>query len=260
MNNDGYQTMSEFVCPRQAMIRLHRIEDDGWFISTYVKEHNHEFSMLDAVKKKWNSHKMIEQPIRDTVKYLLENNVTLSKLHYLMGSLYGSKENIPFTRRSLRTICAQIAREQRNDDIRKTLDPFRKIRAEDPGFQFSVELDNKKDQIKALIWTNGKGRSDYNCFGDVVTFDTTYNTNLYKMPFGLFVGVNNYFQSTILGDVFIRDEKAESFKWVFSEFLTLWVVVLPQTILIGMLLACLLYVAVYSYKITMPCQAEHHKA
>lgn len=30
------------------MSRLHRTEDDGWFISTYVKEHNHEFSETDG--------------------------------------------------------------------------------------------------------------------------------------------------------------------------------------------------------------------
>jgi hypothetical protein len=43
-----------------------------------------------------------------------------------------------------------------------------------------------------------------------VTFDTTYITNLYDMPFGLFVGVNNHFQSIIFGGVMMRDEK-ESF-------------------------------------------------
>jgi hypothetical protein len=49
----------------------------------------------------------------------------------------------------------------------------------------------------------------YKYFGDVVTFDTTYRTNLYDMPFGLFVGVNNHFQSIILGGVVLRDEQTE---------------------------------------------------
>jgi hypothetical protein len=43
------------------------------------------------------------------------------------------------------------------------------------------------------------------------TFDTTYRTNLYDMPFDLFVGVNNHFQSIIFGGVMMRDEKKESF-------------------------------------------------
>lgn len=33
------------------------------------------------------------------------------------------------------------------------------MRADDPGFQFSVDLD-EKDRIKTLLWANGKSRSD----------------------------------------------------------------------------------------------------
>ncbi|XBJ09130.1 hypothetical protein VPH35_014264 [Triticum aestivum] len=46
----------------------------------------------------------------------------------------------------------------------------------------------------------------YGFFGDFITFNTTYGTNLYDMPFGLFVGVNNNFQSIILASVLMRDE------------------------------------------------------
>uniref|UniRef100_A0A8R7UG28 Protein FAR1-RELATED SEQUENCE n=1 Tax=Triticum urartu TaxID=4572 RepID=A0A8R7UG28_TRIUA len=41
------------------------------------------------------------------------------------------------------------------------------------------------------------------------------------MPFGLFVGVNNHYQSIILAGVLMQDEQEESFKWVFIEFLRL---------------------------------------
>jgi hypothetical protein len=163
------------------MIRLHRTEDDGWFISTFVKEHNHELSATNQEKKEWNSHRDIDQATRDMIKYLQKNNISLSKVHCIIGSMFGSMDNIPFTRRSLRTICAQITRGQRDHDIKKTLKLFRHMRSEDLGFQCSVDLD-EKDQIKTLMWAPGRCRSNYSCFGDVVTFDTTYNTNLYKMP------------------------------------------------------------------------------
>ena len=100
------------------------------------------FQQQTQKKKEWASHKKIEYSVRDTVKYLRENNVTLSKLHCIMGSLYGSMENIPFTRRSLRTICAQIAKEQRDDDIKKTLELFRKMRAADPTCTLTVYTKN----------------------------------------------------------------------------------------------------------------------
>jgi hypothetical protein len=41
------------------------------------------------------------------------------------------------------------------------------------------------------------------------------------MPFGLFVGVNNHFQSIIYAGVLMKEEKTESFCWVFKEFLKL---------------------------------------
>ena len=53
------------------------------------------------------------------------------------------------------------------------------------------------------------------------------------MSFGLFVGVNNHFQSTIFGGVFTKDETIPSFEWVFSEFLSLMGGQLPKTVLTG---------------------------
>jgi hypothetical protein len=43
----------------------------------------------------------------------------------------------------LSTICTQIAKDQK-DDVAKTLEVFKKMRADDPGFQFSVQLDEEK--------------------------------------------------------------------------------------------------------------------
>lgn len=82
-------------CNCKAMVRLHRIEDDGWFISAYIEEHSHELSATGAQKKEWSSHKKIEPNTSDTVKYLRENNITLSKVHCIWGSLFASMDNIP---------------------------------------------------------------------------------------------------------------------------------------------------------------------
>jgi hypothetical protein len=195
-------------------------------------EHNHELSVSCGEKREWNSHSKIEKCVKDMIRYLRENNVSLSRVHCFMGNMFGGMENIPFLRKSLCVVFAEIARDHKDDDIAKTLEVFRQMRREDPGFQFSVDLDDDK-RIKTLLWTSGRSRSQYNFFGDAITFDTTYCTNLYKMPFGMFVGVNNHFQSILFAGVLMRDETTASFKWVFNEFLTLMGGKPPMTILTG---------------------------
>lgn len=204
----------------------------GWYISSLFKEHNHPLSQTPSGKREWNSHREIDQCTKDMIRYLKENNVSATKIHCIMGSMFGNLSDVPWTKRSIRTICGQIARDQMDNDVQKTMEIFKGMREEDPGFQFSVELD-KRSRVKTLLWCSGRSREQYACFRDVICFDTTYCTNIYSMPFGIFVGVNNHFQTTLFGGVLMRNKTTKSFRWVFKEFLHLMGGKAPQTILTG---------------------------
>jgi hypothetical protein len=65
-------------------------------------------------------------------------------------------ENVPFTKRALKTLCGKISSEQADDDVRKTIEVFSKMGAADPEFTYSVQVDDES-RMKKLLWTTEKG-------------------------------------------------------------------------------------------------------
>ncbi|XBI20861.1 hypothetical protein VPH35_062073 [Triticum aestivum] len=217
-------------CGCSAMIRLLRSKDGGWYISEHKAGHNHPLSITCGQKMHWKSHRHIDRYTKDLVKQLRDNNVGLGKVFSIIGSLFGVTENVPFTKRSLKTLCKKLNKEQSDFDAVKTMNLLGEMKANDPDFNYTVQVD-EESRIKTLMWVTSRGCDQYRCFGDAITFDTTYRTNLYDMPFGLFVGVNNHFQSIIFGGAMMRDKKEETFKWIFREFVRMVGGKHPQTIL-----------------------------
>ena len=65
-----------------------------------------------------------------------------------------------------------------------------------------------------FFWRDGRSRVDYDCFGDVMVFDTTYCTDRYNLICAPFVGVSHHWQNVIFGCAFLLDETIASFKWL----------------------------------------------
>ncbi|XP_062152045.1 protein FAR1-RELATED SEQUENCE 5-like [Alnus glutinosa] len=74
-------------------------------------------------------------------------------------------------------------------------------------------------RLRNVFWADARSRAAYDYFGDVITFDTTYLTNSYDMPFAPFVGVNHHGQSILLGAGLISSEDTDTFVWLFKCWL-----------------------------------------
>ena len=79
-------------------------------------------------------------------------------------------------------------------DAVKTMEILSEMKANDPDFNYTVQVD-KESRVKTLMWVTSKGLDQYRCFGDAITFDTTYRTNLYDMPFGLLLELTITFKA-----------------------------------------------------------------
>ncbi|CAL5009501.1 unnamed protein product [Urochloa decumbens] len=213
----------------KAKIRLLRGPGDCWYIKTVIDEHNHTLTEGYEENKQWPSHGDLDPLTKDLIRKLRENNVTLSRVCNILG--VSNNATPTFVRKeAVRAWCAKLSQENLVDDMAKTMNLLQEMRKKDPLLEVRWRT-NSDGTLNSIMWCTGKNRWDYSNFGDAITFDTTYRTNLYSLPFGMFVGVNHHFQSVIFGGVLVTTEKIADFHWAFSEFVDIMGGKAPATIL-----------------------------
>ncbi|KAL2539757.1 Protein FAR1-RELATED SEQUENCE 5 [Abeliophyllum distichum] len=155
---------------------------DGWIVSTFVEEHNHPLAT----------------PSRQ---------VRLLEIDARGPSSLGCVE------KDIRNCQRDVSH-----DAETLIEHFTFEKEKNQNFVFDYETDDKNKFVRCF-WADCESRRSYAYFGDVVVFDTTYNTNRYSMVFGPFVGGNHHGQTVILGCGLLSDETTESFVWLFTKFI-----------------------------------------
>ncbi|KAF2927671.1 hypothetical protein DAI22_06g222300 [Oryza sativa Japonica Group] len=226
--------MQEFCCIREgrdnsvtgpptrigckAMVRLNRSsESQKWRVSAFVSEHNHEMKRDLQHTKHFRSHNFIDEGTKRNIKEMVDNGMTPTAMYGLLSGMHGGPSLTPFTRRAVTRMAYAIRRDECSNDVQKTLNFFREMQCRSKNFFYTIQIDGAS-RIKNIFWCHSLSRLSFDHFGDAITFDTTYQTNRYNMPFGIFVGVNNHFQTAIFGCALLREETIEAFKWLFQTF------------------------------------------
>lgn len=111
-----------YRCRCPTMIRLLRSNDNGWYINEYRPDHNHALTGKYGEKVYWPSHRHIDIYTRGVIKQLRENNISIGKVYNIIGSFFGSMDNVSVSKRALRGLCGKINREQADNDVKKTID------------------------------------------------------------------------------------------------------------------------------------------
>ncbi|KAI4357003.1 hypothetical protein L6164_000981 [Bauhinia variegata] len=191
-NSTGRRSCSKTEC--KASMHVKRRPDGKWVIHSFVKEHNHELLPAQAISEQ--TRKMYAAMARQFAEY--KNVVGLKN------------EKSPFDKgRNLGL---------ESGDAKLMLEFFIQMQNMNSNFFYAVDIGDDQ-RMKNLLWIDAKSRHDYVNFNDVVSFDTTYVKNKYKMPLTLFVGVNQHYQFILLGCALISDESATTYSWLMRTWL-----------------------------------------
>nr|XP_051222104.1 protein FAR1-RELATED SEQUENCE 5-like [Lolium perenne] len=93
-----------------------------------------------------------------------------------------------------------------------------KRKKRDPEFFFEYDVD-EKGRLRHMFWCDSQSHRDYQDYGDVLVFDSTYKMNKYKMPFVPFVGLNNHRRTTVFGCAILSSENEQTYVWLLKTFL-----------------------------------------
>ena len=111
----------------------------------------------------------------------------ISILSYLRGGLTA----IPMKKKDISNYRTRLNREVRGSDMTQVLDYLRKKQTEDPSFFYKFDLDEDK-RVRNLFWIDCSSMKYYADYGECVSFDMTYMTNRYNLPFAPFVGITGH--------------------------------------------------------------------
>jgi zinc finger SWIM domain-containing protein 3 len=218
-------------CRVRMGITLDR-EKGTYMVHDLFVEHNHilqtaQTSHLMPSQRNISKHQAIDIEVAD------DSGIAPKAAHEFLGRYVGGSANLGYTHRDHKNyLRIKRQREMLYGDAGSLLMYFQDKVVENPSFHYAIQLD-REEQIANISWDDAKMIVNYAHFGDVITFDTTFGTNKEYRPFGVFVGFNHFRETVVFAVALMYNETFESFKWLFSAFLSTHNNKQPQTIFTG---------------------------
>ncbi|XP_042978819.1 protein FAR1-RELATED SEQUENCE 5-like [Carya illinoinensis] len=187
-------------------------------VSSVNNSHNHGLSPQKSRFFRCN------REVSESIKRMLDINdqagIRMNKSFAFLVQEAGGFEKLPFTEKD----CHNYIDKARHLRLGKggagaLSEYFTRMQYKNDGFFSLMDMDDE-GRLRNVFWADARSRAAYKYFGDVVTFDTTYLTNRYGMPFAPFVGVKHHGQSILLGAGLISSEDTVTFTWLFQTWLT----------------------------------------
>lgn len=240
-SNEGHKNSNPTQPPKKerastrseckARVQFYISREGIWKMQKVELAHTHPFTSPDKTHMLRSQRRLLPAD-EHIISKMREAGVKSTEIFEFFQVWSGGAENVQFLQMDCNNF---ISRERKKyletQDAKTLLEYLENKQAEDPSFFYSVELDpDNGGQICNFFWTDGQAIADYACFGDVICFDTTFQTNKSEMPFAPIIGTNHHRQTIVFGAALLFNESSESFAWLFKAFLKAMSGKKPKTI------------------------------
>ncbi|XP_035545018.1 protein FAR1-RELATED SEQUENCE 5-like [Juglans regia] len=208
------------------------IKKDGekWIVNKFVVGHNH-ILLTPRSTSFLCGHRGVTKVQKKLIMTLNESGVPTRKIMSVLSKDSGGEFNVGCIGKDVENYLGSKRRKIFEEgDAQRLYSYFLDRQLKEPGFVFSMQVD-KDGSMGSCFWADARSRAAYQYFGDVVTFDATYLTNIYKMSFVPFSGVNHHHQTIMFGCALLVNETGESYTWLLRTWQEVMLGRAPSTII-----------------------------
>ncbi|XP_065876597.1 protein FAR1-RELATED SEQUENCE 5-like [Euphorbia lathyris] len=224
-----HRAKTRFGCQARMKIRYDS-SVEKYIVSKFIANHTH-LTSTPRKTHRFRSHRKISLAQNVMADMAEDSGLNPKETLELLSRQAGGREHLGFIAEDYRNyLRSKRTREMKSGDTGGVLEYQQKMQSNDPSFTYAIQVD-ADDLITNIFWADAKMKVDYDYFGDVVCFDTTYRKNKEGRSFAMFIGVNNHKQTLIFGAALLYDETAETFIWLFDTFVNTMSGKKPKSIL-----------------------------
>ena len=140
-----------------------------WRLTNLMLDHNHP---LDPGSGIFRSHVYMTTEEKAIIRKMKQCNIPTRNIVSVLAHLRGSMEQLPYNKRKVCNYGSTVNRELKNNDLMEVLALFNKKLAENPGFYYSMELDDE-NKVRSVFWSDARSQKNYDLYGDCISFHTT---------------------------------------------------------------------------------------
>ncbi|KAL4314646.1 hypothetical protein AHAS_Ahas15G0105900 [Arachis hypogaea] len=188
-----------------------------WQVRKINNNHNHELTpyvMVHLIPK----YRSLTEGAKAQIDGLRECGISTAKTMRYMAGLAGGYLLVGFLKDAYNYIDKQRCEQIVDGDVESTIAYLEGKAKADSMLMAQYNL--TKDRMLAnMFWADGGSRLDYQYFGDVLAFDSTYKKNKYNRPL-----------TKIFGFGLVLDETIGSYTWLLKSLLEVMCQKMPSVV------------------------------